>query len=355
MGRAGRLSVTGLVVLVAALVVVAAPALAFGGLGGLGGTVQLAQTTTLTAYHSGVEHYVTAFEYRGGGGRFGSIIPLPGVPTKVEKGGDWTLQRLVRETQPVREARVLSAAAGSADTAEELLRTKVDALDITVLRGGGMAAGTWAREHGFGLSPDAPEVLDFYAARSPIFLAASFDATRAAQRGQRLGDGTPVHLTIPTTNAWVPLRILGLGLQPRDQIQADVYLLTDRRPALAPVPDQAVRLEQSRAASPELLTDLRLDRGMRWLPGSGMWLSYLKVDTTAGALRHDLAVDSSGQGTPSLLAAGLLDPHSGTPLVGAASQGSSPFQRLLWPAAALLAGLALALLVVTRMTRTARR
>src|SRR6266540_3991573 len=254
------------------------------------------------------------------------------------------------------EVRLHRPTAGRADQGGEGRRLDAaTARARDAARAGGMAVGTWAREHGFGLSPDAPEVLDFYADRSPIFLATSFDPTRAAQRGQRLGDGTPVHLTIPTTNAWVPLRILGLGLQPRDQIQADVYLLTDRRPALAPVPDQAVRLEQSRAASPELLTDLRLDRGMRWLPGSGMWLSYLKVDTTAGALRHDLAVDSSGQGTPSLLAAGLLDPQSGTPLVGAASQGSSPFQRLLWPAAALLAGLALALLVVTRMTRTARR
>jgi hypothetical protein len=353
--RAAKLGAGGFLAIVVVLAIGTGPALACGGLVGPGGTVQLARTTTLAAYHDGVEHYVTAFQYRGGGSKFGSITPLPGVPTKVEKGGDWTLQRLVRETQPAPEAAAGAASLAVADKAQVLLTAKVDALDLTVLRGGGMAVGTWAREHGFGLSPDAPEVLDFYADRSPIFLATSFDPTRAARRGQRFGDGTPVHLTIPTTNAWVPLRILGLGLQPRDQIQADVYLLTDRRPALAPVPDQAMRLEQSRAASPELLTDLRLDRGMSWLPGSGMWLSYLKVDTTAGALRHDLAVDSSGQGTPSLLAAGLLDPQSGTPLVGVASQGSSLFQRLLWPAAALLGGLALALLVVTRMTRTARR
>ena len=55
-----------------------------------------------------------------------------------------------------------------------------------MLRGGGRAVGDWAREHGFGLSVDAPEVLDFYAARSPIFMAASFDARRAGARGQRL-------------------------------------------------------------------------------------------------------------------------------------------------------------------------
>ena len=105
-----------------------------------------------------------------------------------------------------------------------------------MLRGGGRAVGDWAREHGFGLSVDAPEVLDFYAARSPIFMAASFDARRAEGRGQRLGDGTPIHLTIPTADPWVPLRILGLGHQPADPIQADVYLLTDRRPAVLPNP-----------------------------------------------------------------------------------------------------------------------
>jgi hypothetical protein len=279
------------------------------------------------------------------------------VPTRVEKGGDWTLQRLVRETQPVAELARAGAAfeAAAADKAEVLLTAKVDALDLTVLRGGGMAVGTWAREHGFGLSPDAPEVLDFYADRSPIFLAASFDPARAAERGQQLGNGTPVHLTIPTPNPWVPLRILGLGLQRRDQVQADVYLLTDRQPSMLPRPDKGMRLEQSRVASPGLLADLRGDRGMEWLPDSDMWLSYLKVDTTAGALRHDLAVDASGQGTPSLLAAGLLDARTGAPLVDLSSQRSELLRRLLWPAAVLLAGLAAALLVVRRATRTARR
>ncbi len=349
MGRAARVSVTGLLALAAALVIGAAPALACGGLVGPGGTVQLSRTTTLAAYHDGVEHYVTAFEYRGGGARFGSIIPLPGVPTKVEKGGDWTLQRLIRETQPLFKADAVSApAAEAAGGAVEVLKTTVDALDITVLRGGGMAVGTWAREHGFGLSPDAPEVLDFYAARSPFFLAASFDTTRAQTRGQRLGDGTPVHITVPTPNPWVPLRILGLGLQPGDAIQADVYLLTDRHPAMLPRPGGGVRLEQSREASTGLLADLRSDRGMTWLPASDMWLSYLKVDTTAGALKHDLAVDASGRRTPSPVAAGLSE-HEPRSLRGGSLPGQvvdGGFPRLLWPAVGLLAIAAVVLLVL---------
>ena len=81
----------------AALLVIAltaAPALACGGLIGPNGAVNLLRTTTLAGYHDGEEHYITAFEFAGGGGAFGSLTPLPGIPSSVEKGGDWTLQRL---------------------------------------------------------------------------------------------------------------------------------------------------------------------------------------------------------------------------------------------------------------------
>jgi hypothetical protein len=335
------------------------PAMACGGLVGPGGTVQLARTTTLAGYHHGVEHYLTSFTYAGGGARFGSIVPLPGVPSDVRKGGEWTLQRLVRETQPQPEAfRTAAAVPDAGRKAEELLTTTVDALDLTVLRGGGRAVGDWARGHGFGLSVDAPEVLDFYAARSPIFLAASFDARRAATRGQRLGDGTPIHLTIPTANPWVPLRILGLGHQPADPVQADLYLLTDRRPAMLPDPagGGGVALARSAPASAQLLADLRADKGMGWLPASGMWLSYLRIDTTAGTLTHDLAVDASGRASPSPVAAGLAPPSSparalpGNPAPGRAGQ---PGWGWAWPAVALAVTAALAGLVLSRRGRSA--
>src|SRR5512134_457421 len=71
------------------------------GLIGSNGAVNLGRTTTLAAHHDGVEHYVTSFEFQGGGGEFGTLIPLPDVPSSVERGGAWTLQRLVRETEPV--------------------------------------------------------------------------------------------------------------------------------------------------------------------------------------------------------------------------------------------------------------
>ena len=216
--------------------------MACGGLIGPNGAVNLLRTTTLAAYHDGDEHYVTAFQFAGGGGAFGSLTPLPGIPSSVEKGGDWTLQRLVRETEPqLLDAPFAPRADAAGGSAEELMKVRIDALDVTVLRGGAVGVGRWATDHGFRLPPDAPEVLDFYAARSPIFLAAVFDADAAAPRGQAVGDGTPVHVTIPTDNPWVPLRILALGKTAAERVDADC-LPADRPRAGAPAgPDRRQR------------------------------------------------------------------------------------------------------------------
>jgi hypothetical protein len=307
-----RLLMATLITFLSGVAFVATPRLAdaCAGLIGSNGAVNLGRTTTLAAYHDGVEHYVTAFQFLGGGGQFGTLIPLPDVPTRVERGGAWTLQRLVLETRPqVDDLAFRSLAAAPAAGAEVLLQTRIDALDITVLKGGAPDVAAWAIAHGFRLSPDAPEVLDFYARRSPIFLAAVFDGEAAARRGQRIGDGTPVHLTIPTSNPWVPLRILALGKKPSDRIEADVFLLTDNVPALLPGPRSGLELTHSAPAGKALLNDLRSDAGMEWMP-SAAWLTRLSIDSAAADLRYDLAVDATGRRQPSALAAGLEAPDS---------------------------------------------
>jgi hypothetical protein len=310
------------------------------GLIGSNGAVNLGRTTTLAGYHDGVEHYVTAFQFQGGGGEFGALIPLPGVPSNIERGGAWTLQRLQLETQPpLKEGRfALAAGAPAFDSAEVLQQVRIDALDLTVLKGGGASVATWAQQHDFRLSPDAPEVLDFYAQRSPIFLAAVFDGDAALARGQQIGDGTPVHLTIPTDNPWVPLRILGLGKQPDDLVQADVFLLTDKRPALLPAGRPGLTLTHSDNATESLLADLRSDDGMGWVPQSA-WLTKLEIASSVGNLQYDLAVDTSGRGQPSAVAAGLALPA----VDGAGGLASS----ILWPAAVALA----AVVVVVALRR----
>jgi hypothetical protein len=299
------------VILAAALalpiaVVVATPAGACGGLVGENGTIQLGKTTTLAAYTGGIERYVTAFEFTGEGEAVGSLVPLPDVPTEVTRAGDWTLQRLVQEVTPREEtARAVAGAAADSSGAEVILETQIDALDITVLRGGGDEVGEWAADNGFLLTPDAPEVLDFYAQRSPVFMAAKFDARRAQELGQGAGDSTPIMATIPTDDPWVPVRILGLGLEAERQVEADVFLLTDDEPQVMAGGD-GLTVTRSEQASTGLLADLRSDVNMEWVPRD-MWLSYLTLDAPAADLDYDLAVSTTPGVEPSLADAGLED------------------------------------------------
>lgn len=329
------LALLGIVAVPASIVASAEHAVACGGLVGENGTIQLERTTTLAAYHDGVERYVTAFRFSGEGESVGSIVPLPGEPTAVERAGDWTLQRLALEVAPpaVEEFRARDAAAAETADAQVILETQIDALDITVIRGGGDQVGEWAVENGFLLTPDAPEMLDFYAERSPYFMAAKFDAQRARDLGQVAGQSTPIMATIPIDEPWVPLRILALGLDSEQIVEADVFLLTPREPDLL-VGGPGVDLTRSEQASGLLLDDLRSDVGMEWVPQEA-WLSYLQVDTRAGDLDFDLAA-STRQGTqPSLVDAGVPEPQA-VPVGGSA--GGFP----LWP---VMSGVGAAVLV----------
>jgi len=299
-----RRLLTALAISATAVVLLAQPVLACGGLVAANGAVQLQRTTTLAAYHDGIEHYVTSFQYAGGPSNFGSIIPLPGVPTDVRRAGSWTLQRLEREAHPpVFDERLGLATTSAAQApAQVLLQTTVDALDITVLSGGGEAVLTWVKDHGYTVSADAPAMLDFYARRSPVFLAARFDAAAAQSRHQLVGDGTPIQITIPTPNPWVPLHILSLAKGAAAPVQADVFLLTDRAPALLGL-DNGVSVRASQPASASLLADLRSDKDSGWIPDQS-WLTFVALDTTAARLTHDLAIDPSGAGRPSVVQAG---------------------------------------------------
>ena len=285
-------------ILVAAVSVVsllAGPAVAWacGGLVNPNGTVALVKTTTLAGYRFGVEHYITSFEFQGGGEKFGSIVPLPGIPSKVRRGGDWTLQRLVREVTPQRTAEDSAAptSGGSSGEAEVIMEKTIDSVKITILKGGAKGVGRWAKNNGFALTPDAPEVLDHYAQLSRIFMAAAFDPKDAEKSGKSEGDGVPIHLNIRTDDPWVPLRILALGQEKETVVEADVFLLTKREPNIVTTTNSEGGLirERSESASKSLLRDLRSDKGgMKWVTTSGMWLSYLRVDEEARDLTYDL-------------------------------------------------------------------
>ncbi len=329
----------------AALVATAVPAGACGGLVGENGTIQLTKTSTLAAYHDGIERYVTSFEFTGTGESVGSIIPLPDIPTEVVRGGDWTLQRLAQEVAPPVRADSFQATGEALDTAsaEVILETQIDALDITVLKGGGDEVGTWARDNGFLLTPDAPEVLDFYGHRSEIFMAARFDAARAAALGQTSGDGTPIMLTIPTDAPWVPLRILSLGLEGETVVEADVFLLTDEEPDLL-AGGPGLSLDRSEPANDLLLDDLRSDVGMEWVP-QHMWFTYLQVEAEAADLDYDLAISPDERTLPTLADTGVPAPQ--------VQPVHAPGPALpVWPMAA---GASVAVLVAAALLGTDKR
>ena len=152
----------------------------------------------------------------------------------MERAGRWTLQRLVQEITPPRAVAFDSddSAAASLESVEVLEHVQIDALDVTIVRGGGTEVAAWAEDQGFTISADAPEVLDFYSDRSPYFMAARFDADLAAADDFTEGDAIPVHLAIPTEDPWVPIHILGLDKPGTEVVEADVFLLTDEKPSL---------------------------------------------------------------------------------------------------------------------------
>src|SRR5260370_30435719 len=175
-------------------------ALACGGLVAPDGDVRLARATTFVAWHDGIERYLTSFTYQetntNSVANVGWIVPLPAVPLKIEEGGAWTLQRLNLETHPLVHSPEIFAAAQNTASVQVLQQVKIEALNITVLRGSGQAVLDWASSNGFAVNGDTRSHLLIYAKVSPIFMAAKFDTAAASARHQIQEDTAPILITI---------------------------------------------------------------------------------------------------------------------------------------------------------------
>ena len=282
----------------------ALPAFACGALVAPNGSVRLSRATTLVAWHDGIERYLTSFSFQGNFSNLGWIVPLPAVPFNIEEGGAWTLQRLSLETHPVALRFGVEQAAATADSAAVLQQVKIEALNLTVIKGSGQEVLNWATSNNFFLNAETRDHLLAYAKGSPIFLAAKYDTSAAKARGLFQGDGTPILITMKTAHIWVPLEVLAIEGQ---QVQADLYLLTDQ-PVYTTNMDamagqSSVGSEIPGASgfvvsfqeklTPTLYHDLSTDRNMGWVR-SDSWLTYLNLDAPEPTVTYDLGVSSSG-------------------------------------------------------------
>jgi len=287
------------------LLLQAQSAFACGGLIAPDGEVRLSRATTLVAWHNGIERYLTAFAYQGNVSRLGWIVPLPAVPLKIEDGGAWSLQRLEIESHP--QPKVFFGAhdaATTAGTATVLQRVKIEALNITVIRGSGPEVLNWATSNGFILNSDVSSHLLIYAKGSPIFMAAQFDTSAAKKRGEQSGDGTPILITMKTAHIWVPLEVLALD---GNQVGADIYLLTDKpvytsnmgaivgqSSVGSDIPGaKGFTLAFQEQMNDRLYHDLSTDRNMGWV-WRDSYVTYLTLDAPSDAVTYDMGVSSSG-------------------------------------------------------------
>lgn len=289
------------------LVTQALPALACGGLVAPDGDVRLAHVSTFVAWHDGVEHYMTAFSYQGNEPDIGWIVPLPAIPTDIQDGGRWTLQRLFLETHPqppeplIADGASTAAAANSSVVVEQ---TQIEALKVTILKGSGQAVLDWCTHNGFVLNGETTAHLLKYAQGSPIFMAAKYDTSAAQARHQLQGDGVPLLLTMKIPHPWVPLEVLALD---GGQVQADLYFLTDEplnttgiaaavgeSPVGTEVPGATgFRVAFQEHMTPRLYQDLSSDRNMSWI-WQNSWLTYLTLDAPDTSVTYDLGITSSG-------------------------------------------------------------
>jgi len=282
----------------------AVPVAACGGLVAPNGAIRLSRATTLVEWHDGVEHYLTSFSYHGEASSFGWIVPLPAVPVKVEEGGDWTLQRLFRETHPQPVVLDLGfAARAEAPAVEVLQQVKVQALDITVLRGSGEAVLDWAKENGFAIDAETHAHVLQYAKGSPVFMAAKYNAGRAQKQRLLFGDGAPVLITLKVPHPWVPFEVLAAG----QQVQADLYLISDKPVntsewrALAGISGvgtavpgaEGFTLQLQERMPDSLYHDLVTDKNMGWVRPN-TWLTYLTLDAPDEKVTYDMSVTPMG-------------------------------------------------------------
>ena len=253
----------------ALLVASAAPAGACGGLVGENGTIELVRTTTLAAYSDGVERYVTAFEFTGEGEEVGSIVPLPDVPTEVDRGpatgrcSAWP-RRWRRRRGPARRRR-RSPPTGPArrrgHPRDRDRRPRHHRAQRRRRRGRRVGASRTASS--------SPPTRPRCSTSTPSAARCSWPPASTPSGPHELGPGRgrqhADHGHHPDRRPVGAACASSASASTATAVEADVFLLTDDEPELL-AGGTGLTLERSEPANDLLLDDLRSDVGMEWVP-----------------------------------------------------------------------------------------
>jgi hypothetical protein len=131
-------------------------------------------------------------------------------------------------------------------------------------------------------------------------MAAKYDLTQARLHLTFNGDGTPVLITMHTPGLWIPLEVLANAT---DQVNADVYLLTDDKPTVAGIdldafggnlPNaQGMQLIRQEPMNDRLHIDLSSDHNMSWVQPGG-WFTALRLQAPGDVVTYDMTVAGAG-------------------------------------------------------------
>jgi hypothetical protein len=289
------------------------PAAACGGPLSAGQNIHLQKSETLVAWHNGTEYYMTNFTYTTSGDpkNFGWVLPLPAEPQKIEAGDLKTFETLHYDSQrPTFSFNLFSRGntAGAPGGAQVLQQTRINSLDITIVKGNGSQIVEWATQNGFNVDEMTRAHLLQYAKASPIFMAAKYDLSSVTQEQKdkqlKGGVSTPVLLTIKTSQLWVPMELLAVEGQ---YTSADFYLLTDQPvhasslnaklgissegSGIANAP--GLTLNYQGQLSDGAYTSIKGQTNMGWVwPKS--WLTYLSLSAPGEKVTYDVGISPSG-------------------------------------------------------------
>ena len=188
--------------------------------------------------------------------------------------------------------------------AEVILETKIDALDITVLKGGGDEVGrVGARQR---LPPHARRARDARLLRPPQPDLHGRPLRRLPRRRAR-----PGRRRRHADHAHDPDRpAVGAAADPQPRPRGERVRRGRRVPAHRRAAEPAGRRPrphprpQRGAPTTCCSSDLRSDVGMEWVPDE-MWFTYLQVGTEAGALDYDLAISADPTTPPTITDTGV--------------------------------------------------